>query len=184
MLCSSSLMFDLLAMVISKLVCHFVPSWHDYIARSFCCNFLLMYGQLDMLLNLSYYSQNCDDIIYLTLEGGICPLKTSSLPRVMLLILLNWIKVNLPGCIYTHACMHTHTHTCARTHTHTYTHKGWAVSQWYSNEAAECDVICLQAVVLPGDRTMEHLYGNRRKFAYFLRSSPVWLLNIHNTKYQ
>ena len=28
-----------------------------------------MYGQLDMLLNLSYYTQNCDGIIYLTLEG-------------------------------------------------------------------------------------------------------------------
>ena len=130
MLCSSSLMFDLLAMVISKLVCHFVPSWHDYIARSFCCNFLLMYGQLDMLLNLSYYTQNCDGIIYLTLEGGICPLKTSSLSRVMLLILLNWMKVKTYlGCIYTHACMHTHTHTHAHahthTHTHTYTHKGW-----------------------------------------------------------
>ena len=124
MLCSSSLMFDLLAMVISKLVCHFVPSWHDYIARSFCCNFLLMYGQLDMLLNLSYYTQNCDGIIYLTLEGGICPLKTSSLYRVMLLILLNWIKENLPSTwVYIHACMHAHTYTHMRTHTpHIHTH--------------------------------------------------------------
>ena len=36
-----------------------------------------------------------------------------------------------------------------------------------------CDVICLEAVVLPGGKTMEHLYGNRRKFTLFSLTSPA-----------
>ena len=49
------------------------------------------------------------------------------------------------------------------------------------NRAAACDVISLEAVVLPGGKIMERLYGNRMKFASFLL---FWLLNIYNTKYQ
>ena len=44
------------------------------------------------------------------------------------------------------------------------------------NRAAACDVICLEAIVLPGGKTMEHLYGNRRKFASFLLTSPALVI--------
>ena len=50
--------------------------------------------------------------------------------------------------------------------------------------AAVCDIICLEAVVLPGGKTMEHLYGNGRKFSLFSLTSLLRLLNIYNTKYQ
>ena len=39
--------------------------------------------------------------------------------------------------------------------------------------AAACDVICLETVVLPGGKTMKRLYGNGRKFASFLLTSPA-----------
>ena len=39
--------------------------------------------------------------------------------------------------------------------------------------AAAGDVICLEAVVLPGGKTMECLYGNGRKFALFSLTSPA-----------
>ena len=42
--------------------------------------------------------------------------------------------------------------------------------------AAVCDVICLEAVVPPGGKPMEHLYGNGRKFASFLLTSPALVL--------
>ena len=38
--------------------------------------------------------------------------------------------------------------------------------------AADYDVICLEAVVLPGGKTMVCLYGNGRKFASFSLTSP------------
>ena len=46
----------------------------------------------------------------------------------------------------------------------------------YSNRAAAYDIICLEAVVLPGGKTMEHLYGNGRKFASFLLISSVFII--------
>ena len=44
------------------------------------------------------------------------------------------------------------------------------------NRAAACDVICLEAVVLPGGKIMERLYGNGMKFASFLLTSPVLII--------
>ena len=41
-----------------------------------------------------------------------------------------------------------------------------------SYRAAACDVICLEAVVLPGGKTVERLYGNGRKFASSSLTSP------------
>ena len=45
-----------------------------------------------------------------------------------------------------------------------------------SYRAAACDVICLGAVVLPGGKTMECLYGNGRRFALFLLTSPALVI--------
>ena len=42
--------------------------------------------------------------------------------------------------------------------------------------AAACDVICLEALVLPGGKTMERLYGNGRKFASFSLTSPALVI--------
>ena len=42
--------------------------------------------------------------------------------------------------------------------------------------AAVCDVICLEAVVLPGGKTMERLYGKGRKFASFLLTGPALVI--------
>ena len=42
--------------------------------------------------------------------------------------------------------------------------------------AAACDVICLEALVLPGGKTMERLYDNERKFASFLLTSPTLVI--------
>ena len=42
--------------------------------------------------------------------------------------------------------------------------------------AAVCDVTCLEAVVLLGGKTMECLYGNRRKFASFSLTSPALVI--------
>ena len=42
--------------------------------------------------------------------------------------------------------------------------------------AAACDVICLEAVVLPGGKTMERLYGNGRKFASFSLTNPALII--------
>ena len=42
--------------------------------------------------------------------------------------------------------------------------------------AATCDIICLEAVVLPGDKTMERLYGNERKFSSFSLTSPALVI--------
>ena len=39
--------------------------------------------------------------------------------------------------------------------------------------AAACDVICSEAIVLQGGKTMERLHGNGRKFALFLLTSPA-----------
>ena len=44
------------------------------------------------------------------------------------------------------------------------------------HRAAACDVISLEAVVLPGGKTMERLYGNGRKFASFSLTSPVLVI--------
>ena len=41
---------------------------------------------------------------------------------------------------------------------------------------AVCDVICFEFVVLPGGKTMECLYGNRRKFALFSLTSPALVI--------
>ena len=49
------------------------------------------------------------------------------------------------------------------------------VSHTYYREAA-CDVICLKAVVLPGGKTVERLYGNGRKFASFTLASPALII--------
>ena len=46
----------------------------------------------------------------------------------------------------------------------------------FHNRAAVCDVICLEAVVLPGGKTMERLYGNGRKFASFSLTSPALVI--------
>ena len=40
--------------------------------------------------------------------------------------------------------------------------------------AAACDVICLEALVLLGGKTMERLYGNWRKFASL--TSPALII--------
>ena len=48
--------------------------------------------------------------------------------------------------------------------------------------AAACDVICLEAVVLPDGKPMEHLYGNGKKFASFSLTSPA--LIIEYSQYQ
>ena len=45
-------------------------------------------------------------------------------------------------------------------------------------EIIKCsDIICLYAVVLMDGTTMDHLYGNRRKFASFLLTGQAlyWL---------
>ena len=42
--------------------------------------------------------------------------------------------------------------------------------------AAVCDVICLKAIVLPGGKTMECLYGNGKKFTLFLLTSPALII--------
>ena len=42
--------------------------------------------------------------------------------------------------------------------------------------AAACDVIRLEAVVLPGGKTMERLYDNKKKFASFLLTSPALVI--------
>ena len=42
--------------------------------------------------------------------------------------------------------------------------------------AAACDIICLEAVVLPGVKTMEYLYGNGRKFVSFSLTSPALVI--------
>ena len=42
--------------------------------------------------------------------------------------------------------------------------------------AAVCDVICLEATVLLGGKTTERLYGNGRKFALFLLTSPALVI--------
>ena len=42
--------------------------------------------------------------------------------------------------------------------------------------AAACDVICLEAIVRPGGKTMERLYSNGRKFASFLLTSPALII--------
>ena len=44
------------------------------------------------------------------------------------------------------------------------------------HRAAACDVIYLEAVVLPGGKTMERLYGNGRKFASFSLTSPTLVI--------
>ena len=36
-----------------------------------------------------------------------------------------------------------------------------------------CDIICLEAIVLSGGKTMERLYDNRKKFTSFLLTGPV-----------
>ena len=41
---------------------------------------------------------------------------------------------------------------------------------------AACDVICLEAIVLLGDKTMKCLYGNGRKFTSFLLTSPALVI--------
>ena len=41
------------------------------------------------------------------------------------------------------------------------------------HRVAACDIICLEAIVLPGGKTMECLYGNGRKFASFLLTSSA-----------
>ena len=46
------------------------------------------------------------------------------------------------------------------------------------SRAAACDVICLEAVVLLIGKTMERLYGNGKKFASFLLTSPA-LVIVH-----
>ena len=42
--------------------------------------------------------------------------------------------------------------------------------------AAACDVICPEAVVLLGGKTMERLYGNGRTFTLFLLTSPALVI--------
>ena len=42
--------------------------------------------------------------------------------------------------------------------------------------AAACDVICLEAIVLMVGKTMEHLYGNGRKFTSFLLTNPALVI--------
>ena len=44
------------------------------------------------------------------------------------------------------------------------------------NRVAACDVIFLEAVVLPDGKTMERLHGNGRKFASFLLTSPALII--------
>ena len=40
--------------------------------------------------------------------------------------------------------------------------------------AAACDVICLEAVVLPGGKTMGRLYGNGRKIRLVFTNQPCF----------
>ena len=41
------------------------------------------------------------------------------------------------------------------------------------HRAAQCDIICLEAVVLPGGKNMNCLYGNRVKFTSFSLIGPT-----------
>ena len=57
----------------------------------------------------------------------------------------------------------------------------------YSYRAAVCDIICLEAVVLPGGKTTDCIYGNGRKLASFLLTSPALVIEhlaSYNTNYQ
>ena len=42
--------------------------------------------------------------------------------------------------------------------------------------AAACDIICLEAVVLLGGKTMERLYGTGRKFTLFSLTNPALII--------
>ena len=46
----------------------------------------------------------------------------------------------------------------------------------YIYRAAACDVICLEAVVLPGGKTMGRLYGYGRKFTSFSLTSLALII--------
>ena len=50
------------------------------------------------------------------------------------------------------------------------------ITFYNSNRAAACDVICLGAIVLPGGKTVERLYGNGRKFASFSLTSAALVI--------
>ena len=52
----------------------------------------------------------------------------------------------------------------------------YTIDQLFCYRAAVCDVICLKAVVLPGGKTMECLYGNGRRFASFSLTSPALII--------
>ena len=45
-----------------------------------------------------------------------------------------------------------------------------------SYRAAAYDVICLEAIVFPGGKAMECLYGNGRTFTSFLLTSPALVI--------
>ena len=47
--------------------------------------------------------------------------------------------------------------------------------------AAACDVICLEAVVLPGGKTVEHLYDNGRKFTLISLTSSALVIEHYFT---
>ena len=49
---------------------------------------------------------------------------------------------------------------------------------WYICRAAVCDVVCLLVVVLLGDKTMDHLYGNGRKIASFSPAGHALVIEL------
>ena len=52
----------------------------------------------------------------------------------------------------------------------------YTIDQLFCYRAAVCDVIFLKAVVLPGGKTMECLYGKGRRFTSFLLNSPALII--------
>ena len=63
--------------------------------------------------------------------------------------------------------------TCSQTNLHS---GPLSIRNYKHYRVAVCDVICLEAVVLLGGKTMERLYGNGRKFASFSLTSPALVI--------
>ena len=65
-----------------------------------------------------------------------------------------------------------HAHMCV----YAYVYVSTVCLSIHMYRAAVCDIIWLKAVVLPHGKTMEHLYGNWRKFASFSLTSPALVI--------
>ena len=47
---------------------------------------------------------------------------------------------------------------------------------------AACDILALSSDT-PGCKTMDHLYGNGRKFTLFLLTGPAMVIELSHTNY-